>query len=279
MASAITTDLCVIGAGSGGLAVAAGAVQMGADVVLVEKGRMGGDCLNYGCVPSKSLIAAGKAAQTIRSAGRFGVNGHEPAIDFPAVHDHIRGVIAAIAPNDSVERFEGLGVRVLRAPARFVAPSAVEVDGVRVEARRFVVATGSSPALPPVPGLAEAPHLTNETVFDLTERPEHLIVLGRGPIGCELAQAQRRLGARVTVLELFSILPKDDPAAVEVVRRQLVAEGIDLREQVAVERIERERDRLRVTSPSQARRHGPSAARGARSSAMRQASCATSSAS
>jgi pyruvate/2-oxoglutarate dehydrogenase complex dihydrolipoamide dehydrogenase (E3) component len=247
MARAITTDLCVIGAGSGGLAVAAGAVQMGADVVLVEKGRMGGDCLNYGCVPSKSLIAAGKAAQTIRSAGRFGVNGHEPAIDFPAVHDHVRGVIAAIAPHDSVERFEGLGVKVLRAPARFVAPSAVEVDGVRVEARRFVVATGSSPALPPVPGLDEAPHLTNETVFDLTERPEHLIVLGGGPIGCELAQAQRRLGARVTVLELFSILSKDDPAAVEVVRRQLVAEGIDLREQVAVERIEREGNGVAVT--------------------------------
>ena len=132
MASAITTDLCVIGAGSGGLAVAAGAVQMGADVVLVEKGRMGGDCLNYGCVPSKSLIAAGKAAQTIRTAARFGVNGHEPAIDFPAVHDHVKGVIAAIAPHDSEERFAGLGVKVLRAPARFVGPREVEVGGVRV---------------------------------------------------------------------------------------------------------------------------------------------------
>jgi pyruvate/2-oxoglutarate dehydrogenase complex dihydrolipoamide dehydrogenase (E3) component len=247
MASAITADLCVIGAGSGGLAVAAGAVQMGADVVLVEKGRMGGDCLNYGCVPSKSLIAAGKAAQTIRTAGRFGVNGHEPAIDFAAVHDHVKGVIAAIAPHDSEERFTGLGVKVLRAPARFVGPSAVEVEGARVEARRFVVATGSAPAVPPVPGLAEAPHLTNETIFDLTERPEHLIVLGGGPIGCELAQAHRRLGARVTVLELFSILPKDDPAAVEVVRRHLVEEGIDLREHVEVERIEREGNGIAVT--------------------------------
>jgi pyruvate/2-oxoglutarate dehydrogenase complex dihydrolipoamide dehydrogenase (E3) component len=208
---------------------------------------MGGDCLNYGCVPSKSLIAAGKAAQTVRTGARFGVNGHEPAIDFQAVHDHVKGVIAAIAPHDSEERFAGLGVKVLRAPARFVGPREVEAGGVRVRARRFVVATGSSPALPPVPGLAEAPHLTNETVFDLTERPEHLIVLGGGPIGCELAQAQRRLGARVTVLELFRILPKDDPAAVEVVRRQLLAEGIDLREQVAVKSVERDGNGVAIT--------------------------------
>ena len=247
MASAITTDLCVIGAGSGGLAVAAGAVQMGAEVVLIEKGRMGGDCLNYGCVPSKSLIAAGKAAHTVRTAARFGVNGHEPAIDFAAVHDHVKGVIAAIAPHDSEERFTGLGVKVLRAPARFVGPRALEADGVRVEARRFVVATGSSPAVPPVPGLAAAPYLTNETVFDLTERPEHLIVLGGGPIGCELAQAQRRLGARVTLLELFSILPNDDPAAVEVVRRRLVDEGVELHEQVEASAVERDGNGVAVT--------------------------------
>jgi pyruvate/2-oxoglutarate dehydrogenase complex dihydrolipoamide dehydrogenase (E3) component len=230
----------VIGAGSAGLAVAAGAVQMGAEVVLIEKGKMGGDCLNYGCVPSKALIAAGKAAQTIRCAGRFGVNGHEPAVDFPAVHAHVHGVIAAIAPNDSEARFAGLGVRVLRAPARFVGRREIEVAGQRVRARRFVIATGSSPAVPPVPGLADLPHLTNETIFDLTERPEHLIVLGGGPIGCELAQAQRRLGAKVTVLELFRVLPKDDPAAVEVVRRQLLGEGVDLREQVQVTRVERD---------------------------------------
>ena len=240
MSDPIATDLCVIGAGSGGLAVAAGAVQMGAEVVLVEKGKMGGDCLNYGCVPSKSLIAAGKAAQTIRTAGRFGVNGHEPAIDFAAVHAHVHGVIAAIAPHDSEARFAGLGVRVLRAPARFTGPREIEVAGQRVQARRFVIATGSSPAVPALPGLAEAPYLTNETIFDLTERPEHLIVLGGGPIGCELAQAHRRLGARTTVLQRRAILPKDDPAAIEVVRRQLLAEGIDLREQVEVTGVERE---------------------------------------
>jgi pyruvate/2-oxoglutarate dehydrogenase complex dihydrolipoamide dehydrogenase (E3) component len=245
--ASMKTDLCVIGAGSGGLAVAAGAVQMGAEVVLIEKGRMGGDCLNYGCVPSKSLIAAGNAAHAIRNAGRFGVDGHEPKIDFLGVHDHVKGVIAAIAPHDSQERFEGLGVRVIRAPARFVGVQEIEADGQRIHARRIVVATGSSPAVPPIPGLAEVPHLTNETVFDLTERPEHLIVIGGGPIGCELAQAHRRLGAAVTILELFSILPRDDPAAVGVVRDQLRADGIDLREQVEVKAVIRDGNGIALT--------------------------------
>lgn len=247
MAELVSTDLCVIGAGSGGLAVAAGAVQMGAKVVLIEQGRMGGDCLNYGCVPSKSLIAAGRVAHAIRNAGRFGVNGHEPKIDFPKVHKHVKGVIAAIAPHDSQERFERLGVNVIRARARFVAAQEVEADGRRIRARRIVVATGSSPALPPIPGLADVPHLTNETVFDLTERPEHLIVIGGGPIGCELAQAHRRLGARVTVLELFKVLPKDDPDAVRIVRDRLLAEGIDLREEVRVKAIAREGSGIAVT--------------------------------
>jgi pyruvate/2-oxoglutarate dehydrogenase complex dihydrolipoamide dehydrogenase (E3) component len=247
MAEALRTDLCVIGAGSGGLAVAAGAVQMGATVVLVERGKMGGDCLNYGCVPSKSLIAAGRVAHAIRTARRFGVNGHEPEIDFLGVHDHIKGVIAAIAPHDSQERFERLGVKVIRAHARFVGPQTVEADGRRIQARRIVVATGSSPAVPPIPGLAKVPHLTNETVFDLTERPEHLIVIGGGPIGCELAQAHRRLGGRVTILELFSILPKDDPDAVALVREQLRADGIDLREHVEVKGVARDGNGVAVT--------------------------------
>jgi pyruvate/2-oxoglutarate dehydrogenase complex dihydrolipoamide dehydrogenase (E3) component len=247
MAEPTRTDLCVIGAGSGGLAVAAGAVQMGAKVVLIEQGKMGGDCLNYGCVPSKSLIAAGRAAHAIRTAGRFGVNRHEPAIDFLGVHDHVKGVIAAIEPHDSQERFEKLGVEVIRAHARFVGPQEVEAHGRRIRARRIVVATGSSPAVPPIAGLAEVPHLTNETVFDLTERPEHLVVIGGGPIGCELAQAYRRLGARVTVLELFSILPKHDPDAVRVVRDQLRAEGIDLRERVEVGSIVRDGNGIALT--------------------------------
>jgi pyruvate/2-oxoglutarate dehydrogenase complex dihydrolipoamide dehydrogenase (E3) component len=235
----IRTDICVIGAGSGGLSVAAGAAQMGASTVLIERGAMGGDCLNYGCVPSKSLIAAARAADTIRHAGRFGVNGHEPRIDFGRVHDHIHGVISAIAPNDSVERFEGLGVKVIRATARFIGPGTVEADGATIKARRFVLATGSRAAHPPIPGLDDVPFLTNETIFERKSAPEHLIVIGGGPIGMEMAQAHRRLGADVTVLQKGSILPKDDPDLVTVVRNRLTAEGVDLREGVEIASVER----------------------------------------
>ncbi|MQX35417.1 dihydrolipoyl dehydrogenase family protein [Roseospira navarrensis] len=224
-------DLCVIGAGAAGLTVAAGGAQMGASVVLIEKGEMGGDCLNVGCVPSKALLAAGAAAQAARDAGRFGVRLPEPEIDFPAVMAHMRDVIAGIAPMDSVERFEGLGVTVLHDRARFVDARTVETDdGTRIRARRFVVATGSRPAVPPIPGLETVPYLTNETVFGLTERPAHLLILGGGPIGCELAQAFRRLGTRVTLVEGGRILGRDDPDLTAVVRDRLTGEGVDLRE-------------------------------------------------
>ena len=237
MAERIETDICVIGAGSGGLTVAAGAAQMGAKVVLIEKHKMGGDCLNTGCVPSKALLAAAHDAQTFRDSARFGVKGQAPEIDFQAVHDHVHGVIAAIAPNDSVERFEGLGVRVIKEAARFTGPGEVVAGDYTVRAKRFVVATGSSPTAPPIDGLAELPYLTNETIFDLTERPEHLIVVGGGPIGVELAQAFRRLGARVTLLEAFTILANDDPEAADLVRRRLIADGLDLREGAKIRRI------------------------------------------
>ena len=219
-------DICIIGAGSGGLSVAAGAVQMGASVVLVEKHLMGGDCLNTGCVPSKALLAAAHAAQEVSGSFRFGVNGHEPDIDFAKVHAHVHGVIAAIAPHDSVERFERLGVTVIQGAARFTGPQEVEAAGRRIRARRFVVATGSSAAIPPVPGLGEVPYLTNETIFGLTARPDHLLVLGGGPIGGEMAQAFRRLGAAVTLVERAAILPKDEPEAVAVLRAALLREGI-----------------------------------------------------
>jgi pyruvate/2-oxoglutarate dehydrogenase complex dihydrolipoamide dehydrogenase (E3) component len=238
MGETIEADLCVIGGGSAGLALAAGAAQMGARTVLVEAAKMGGDCLNYGCVPSKAMIAAGHAAQAIRSAGRFGVNGHEPDIDFKGVHGHIRGVIGAIAPHDSVERFEGLGVRVLLERARFLSGEEIEAGGQRVKARRFAVATGSSAAVPPIPGLAEVPHHTNETIFDNQAAPAHLIVIGGGPIGAELAQAHRRLGVNVTVVDMGPILPKDDPELTAVVRAQMVADGVVLKERIKVERVE-----------------------------------------
>ena len=232
-------DICVIGGGSGGLSVAAGAAQMGADVVLVEKAKMGGDCLNTGCVPSKALLAAAHRAQTVRDGARFGVNGHEPDIDFLKVHEHVHGVIGAIAPHDSVERFEGLGVKVIQAAARFTGPREIIAGEAAIQAKRFVVATGSSPAVPPIPGIDEVPFLTNETIFDVTERPEHLIVIGGGPIGAEMAQAHRGLGSKVTLLEAFSIMPKDDPDAVEVVRKRLLSDGIAIHEGVKVQRVER----------------------------------------
>ncbi|MCG8358498.1 MAG: FAD-dependent oxidoreductase [Kiloniellales bacterium] len=231
-------DLCIIGGGSGGLSVAAGAAQMGAEVVLIEKAEMGGDCLNYGCVPSKALLAASHSAHNVREGARFGVNGHEPAIDFQKVHDHVHGVIGAIAPHDSVERFEDLGVRVIQAAARFTAPDEVVAGDVTVRAKRFVIATGSSPAVPPIEGLDQVPFLTNETIFDLTERPDHLIVIGGGPIGVEMAQAHRGLGSEVSLLEVFSILAKDDSDAVAVVRERLVRDGIALHERIKIKRVE-----------------------------------------
>jgi len=233
----IKADIAVIGGGSGGLSVAAGAAQMGAKVVLVEKGKMGGDCLNYGCVPSKALIAAGEAAQTVRGSASFGVNGHEPEVDFARVNGHVHDVIAGIAPHDSVERFEGLGVRVIQAAARFVGKAEIEAGDHRIKARRIVIATGSSAFVPTIPGVDTVPYLTNETIFDLTDRPEHLIVVGGGPIGIEMAQAHRRLGAAVTVIEGLSIMGKDDPDAVEVVRRRLSAEGVTLLENATVENL------------------------------------------
>ncbi|MEP4380100.1 MAG: FAD-dependent oxidoreductase [Alphaproteobacteria bacterium] len=228
-------DLCVIGAGSGGLSVAAGAVQMGASVALFERGRMGGDCLNYGCVPSKALLAAGHAAAHYGHTSQFGVNGTGAEVDFAAVNDHVNGVIAGIAPHDSVERFEDLGVEVFQEGAKFSGPREVIGEGgTRVRARRFVVATGSSPAVPPIPGLDQVSYLTNETVFELRERPRHLIVIGGGPIGLEMAQAHRQLGSKVTVLEAFQVMGPDDRDLVAVVRARLTAEGIDIHEDTKV---------------------------------------------
>ena len=237
--TSLNVDICVIGAGSGGLSVAAGASQMGASVALIEKGKMGGDCLNTGCVPSKALLAAAHAAAAVRGAGHFGVDSSEPAVDGGRVFGHVRNVIAAIEPNDSVERFEGLGVHVVQAAARFTGPRQLEAGGYEVTARRFIIATGSSPFVPPIPGLDSVPYHTNETIFELNDLPRHLIVVGGGPIGMEMAQAHRRLGARVTVLEPFTVMPKDDPELVEVLRRQMDADGIDIREGVTISRIEK----------------------------------------
>jgi pyruvate/2-oxoglutarate dehydrogenase complex dihydrolipoamide dehydrogenase (E3) component len=230
-------DLCVIGAGSGGLTVAAGAAQLGVSVILVERHKMGGDCLNYGCVPSKSLIAAARRAHLMRTSAPFGIVPTNPTVSYKGLHDHIHGVIAAIAPNDSAERFTGLGVKVIRAAAQFISRDTVLAGDQRIKARRFVIATGSSPAVPPIPGLEAVPYFTNETIFENRGQIDHLIVIGGGPIGLELAQAYLRLGSRVTVLEAMKALGKDDPEMSEVVLKRLRAEGVEIREGALVERV------------------------------------------
>jgi len=228
MTKRMKADLCVIGGGSGGLSVAAGAVQMGARVVLVEGGLMGGDCLNHGCVPSKALIAAGKHAHAMTTGAPFGVSPVTPSVDFGAVKDHVAGVIAGIAPNDSVARFQALGVQVVQAYGTFLSRRKLQAGDTVIKARRFVIATGSSPFVPPIPGLEAVPYLTNETIFELREKPRHLIVIGGGPIGMELAQAHVRLGAKVTVIEGLKVLGKDDPEMAEVVIARLRAEGVEI---------------------------------------------------
>ena len=235
--SETTTDLLVIGGGSGGLSVAAGAVQMGARVVLLEGHKMGGDCLNYGCVPSKALIAAAKAARAHAHSARFGVADAAPDVDYAAVMEHVAGVIAQIAPHDSVERFEGLGVRVIQEYGEFVSPTEVRAGGETIRARRTVIATGSSPFVPPIPGLDGVPHLTNETIFDLRERPGHLLVVGGGPIGMEMAQAHLRLGCKVTVVEGMKALGVDDPELTAVVLERLRGEGLEIAEGAMVSEI------------------------------------------
>ncbi|SDL26644.1 dihydrolipoyl dehydrogenase family protein [Aliiruegeria lutimaris] len=246
----IETDLCIIGAGSGGLSLAAGAVQMGARVVLIEGGEMGGDCLNYGCVPSKALIAAGKQAHAMRTGRTLGVIPVHPEIDYAAAKDHVRQAIETIAPHDSQERFEGLGVRVIRDWAKFLSDREVEAGETRIAARRFVIATGSRPFVPPIDGLDQVPFLTNETLFDLRERPEHLLILGGGPIGMEMAQAHIRLGCKVTVVEAMKALGNEDPEMSESVLNWLRQEGVEILENTAVERVSRHEDTITLETAS-----------------------------
>ncbi len=233
----IVADICIIGAGSGGLSIAAGAAQMGARVVLVEGDKMGGDCLNAGCVPSKALLAAGKSAHAMRSGATFGIMPIDPVIDFAAVKDHVARTIATIEPMDSQQRFERFGVRVIRAWGSFTSPRDLVAGDVSIRARRFVVATGSRPFVPPVPGIETVPYLTNETIFAQRDRPDHLLILGGGPIGMEMAQAHRRLGCQVTVIEGAAPLGRDDPDCAAVVLAALMDEGVVIKSGHAVARL------------------------------------------
>lgn len=227
-------NLIVIGGGSAGLVSAYIAAMVKAKVTLVEAHEMGGDCLNTGCVPSKALIKSAKVAHQIADAKRFGVDAADVAVDFPAVMRRVRDVITAIEPHDSVERFTGLGVECVKGYARFTDPWTVDVDGARMTAKSFIIATGAAPHIPPLPGVENSGYLTSETMWDaLGNRdkvPQRLLILGGGPIGCELAQAFQRLGAQVTIIEMTDrLLLKEDVDAAALITEKLKTEGVDIR--------------------------------------------------
>ena len=220
-------DICIIGAGSGGLSVASGAAQLGRSVVLFEAEEMGGDCLNYGCVPSKALIAAGKHAHAFSTGSEFGVKPSKPEINFTTVKKHIQGVIDHIAPVDSQERFEGLGCTVIRERARFKDATTVESDTTEVKAKRFVIATGSRASAPPIPGLSDVPYLTNETIFSVKTQPKKLLIIGAGPIGLELGQSFLRLGSKVAIVDISAPLGRSEPEHASFLVEALREEGIE----------------------------------------------------
>jgi len=231
-------DLAVIGAGAAGLSSTSVAARLGLRVALIERARMGGDCLNAGCVPSKALLAAAHAAQAARRAHRYGVRLPPPEIDWPAIHAHVRRAIDTIAPTDSEQRYRDLGATVLRGTARFTSPDTLDIDGAPISAKRIVIAAGSRPAVPELPGLDAVPYLTNETLFEPTEQPRHLLILGGGPIGLEMAQAHAGLGCRVTLVTHGTIASRDDPELVNVLRAQLTEDGVALHEDARVARAE-----------------------------------------
>jgi pyruvate/2-oxoglutarate dehydrogenase complex dihydrolipoamide dehydrogenase (E3) component len=233
-------DLVVVGGGSAGLTASLTAARLGARVALVERDRPGGDCLFSGCVPSKALIRAARAAREVRRAGRFGVEASEPSVDFPRVLGYVAEVIDRIYERDNPDALRREGVEVILGHGRFVGPHALDVDGRAVRGRRVVVCTGSRPAAPPIPGLAEAPSLTYEDLFSLPALPARLLVLGAGPIGLEMAQAFGRLGSRVTLLQRSSrLLTVADPDCSRAIEAVLRAEGVDVRLEATVERVAR----------------------------------------
>ncbi|MCZ7594032.1 MAG: FAD-dependent oxidoreductase [Hyphomicrobium sp.] len=242
----ITADICVIGAGPGGLAVATGAAAFGRSVVLVERHKFGGDALNYGCIPSRALAAVANRAHAMRSAAAFGIAGRDPEVDMRTVNAHVESVVAGVAPNFAAERFTGLGVRVIHAAARFINKKTVVAGEYRIRARRFVIATGSAPSIPAIPGLDSVPYFTNETIFANQERLHSLIIIGGGPTGLELAQTHSRLGSRVMVLEADKALADEDPELSKFVLEQLAEEGVSVHEGTKVESIEGALGRVRV---------------------------------
>lgn len=240
-------DLIAIGGGAAGLVTAAGAAGLGARVALVEHKRMGGECLWTGCVPSKALLACARAAADARAAGKYGISVADVQVDFARVMAHVRAAQTTIAPHDSPERFRSLGVDVIEARARFVGERTLEVAGRTITGRHIVIATGSRPAGPQIPGLSDVAYYTNENIFDITVLPESLIVLGGGPIGVELAHAFALLGSRVTIIESASrILSSEEADLAGIIQRRLVDDGVTLTFNARVDRVEKIGDRTRV---------------------------------
>ncbi len=222
-------DLCIIGGGAAGLVAAAGGATLGAKVVLVEKHKMGGDCLHYGCIPSKSLLHAAKTAHTLRTAGNVGLTSHTPEIDLAKVMERIAAVIKTIEPHDSPERFRSLGVEVISGSGAFTTPESFVVHGKRIRARHFVIATGSRPAIPAILGIENVPYLTNEQIFNLREPVPSLTIIGGGPIGLEMGQAFVRLGSKVTVVQRGDqLLPREDADLAAIIAKRLADEGVEL---------------------------------------------------
>jgi pyruvate/2-oxoglutarate dehydrogenase complex dihydrolipoamide dehydrogenase (E3) component len=243
----IKADLAIIGAGAAGLVTASGAAQLGRKVVLFEAGEMGGDCLNYGCVPSKAILTAAHKVQAIRDASKYGITVGEPSVDFAKVRETIQSAITTIEPNDSQERFEGFGVKVVREYARFENEDTLVSDSVEVKAKRIVVATGTRAFIPPIDGLSGAPYLTNETIWSLETLPEHLIVLGAGPIGAELGQAFRRLGSDVTIIEAGVPLARFEPEHAALVTDALMRDGVTLHAGLSASKVSHDDTGVSVT--------------------------------
>jgi pyruvate/2-oxoglutarate dehydrogenase complex dihydrolipoamide dehydrogenase (E3) component len=246
-ATSLTPTLCIIGAGTGGLSVAAAAAVFGVPVVLIDQGNMGGEHLSGGYVRSKALLAAARRFADLKSLPDFGISVDGAKLDFAKVRAHLQGAVAAVALNDTAQRYGGLGVQVIKGTARFTDADTVTVGDTTFKAAHYVIATGSSPANPLIPGLDSIPALTSETIFDLTQCPEHLLVIGGGTTGVELAQAYRRFGAAVTLIEARDVLGSDDPECVDVVLAALARDGITIHANTAIRQVSKAGAKISVT--------------------------------
>lgn len=251
----LEVDICVIGAGPGGLAVATGAAAFGRSVVVVERNKFGGEVLNSGCIPSRALAAVANRAHAMRSAGALGLDARDPEVDLRAVGAHVAGILEGVAPNFAAERFAGLGIKVIHAAGRFINRKTVVAGDNRIKARRFVIATGSAPLIPAIPGLDSVPYFTNETIFANQERLHSLIIIGGGSTGLELAQTYSRLGSRVIVLDAGKVLADEDPELSTFVLAQLAEEGIGIHQDTKVESVEGGLGRVRVNVSVDGEKH------------------------